>query len=407
MKFLHLMSWLKCIICLSILLLVGCVADSLEEESFKLETIHVELNEYISVSAREFWSATTAIPLQLVPEGAIDKVQKISVNKQLMVIYNVIDGNNTKSILLFDQDGRFQKRIDANQPGPGNFSYMQDFYLHGDTLIEIMDNIRAKTFFYDTSGIFIRAKNLGVPAIRFAPVGSKYLLYRGNAIYFDELSLTDNLLMIDTTAATGEMESRAPVKEVFADRRFDVSGFFFPETYKDAFLFCDIANDTIYECTANGITPKYLLKFSNKNIREASIERLEKEKSKQNQNFNFVLLEWMNNTDIIKMPELILSRKDDIFFWFRFKGLHHVFHYDKSKETGQLFRLENIRLWPIWYGTGNETLMVVALPSIQKELLKKQDYPVPDAVRVVFDDVNENSNPVVLKINMDSLIIAR
>ncbi|HMN89945.1 MAG TPA: 6-bladed beta-propeller [Saprospiraceae bacterium] len=403
----HPYQYLVC--CLAFLFtfgVLGCrVANSNEQHAHDdIETIFIDLQKFTTISEQHFWSAVDAVPLQFVPESAMDRVEKIIATKHLLIVYNILDISNTKSILIFNNKGEFLKKIDANQPGPGNFSYLQDLYLHGDTLLEFMDNIRAKSFFYDTSGMFLKSASLNIPAAKFAPMGSKYLLHRGNALHFDELGFNDNILLLDTT--TGQViDARAPIQEVFADRGFHISGYFFP-TSDHGFLSCDIANDTIYKCNGNEIHPLYLLKFSNEPQRKASIAQLLEEKNKKAQDFNLAVLNWMNNPDIIATPELIHDTPDDLFLGFRYQRQHHLFRYDKQHKTGRLFLLKDIRLWPVYDGYEGKALMVVSRPDVQKALLEKYNYNnLPQAIKNTFERVNENSNPVILLMDLQALTV--
>ncbi len=403
------MCWYKYLVyCLALLFAFGAVACRVANDGAQyaqeIETIFIDLQKRTIISEQDFWSAVAAVPLQFVPESAMDRVQKIIATKDLFIVYNILDLSNTKNILIFNNKGEFLKKIDANQQGPGNFSYLQDLHLHGDTLLEFMDNVRAKSFFYDTSGMFLKSVSLNIPAVRFVPMGSKYLLYRGNTLHFDELHLNNNILLLDTTAGQ-VIDARAPIQEVFADQRFDLSGYFFPAS-DHGFLSCDIANDTIYKCDYNAIHPLYLLKFSNEPKRKESITQLLAEKNKKVQDFNFTMLNWMNNPDIIIIPELIHDTNDYLFLGFRYQGQHHLFRYDKQHKTGKLFLLKDIRLWPIYYGYGDKALMVVGRPDVQKALLEKYNYKnLPQAIKNTFERVNENSNPVILWIDLPALAV--
>lgn len=364
--------------------------------------IPIDLEQYTTIEAADFWAAAEAIALELGPESAMEQIRKITKTNHFLVIHHVLDRTNEQSIMIFDHVGKFYKKIIANQEGPGNFSYMKDFFMRNDTLMEIVDNIQQKTFLYNTEGTFLEDVTLGAAAARFVPLDAHfYLLYRGNAVQFDELQITDNLLLIDATSK--KMQSFVPIQDALADNLFNVSNHFFPDINENTFLFCDIANDTIYECTKRGVQPRYVLQFSNKQMQQRALTKLADEKAKKSQDYSLALLEWANNQEIIKAPELIVAREDMLFFWFRYKGQHHVFRYNKKSGEGQLFRLNNIRLWPLWYAGEDELLMVVGAPVVQRDALQQQAYPTPTQVRAVFEEVNENSNPIIIRVNTSTL----
>lgn len=368
-----------------------------------IETISADLEKYTSISSEHFWASVEPVQLELTPESAIEKIQKAVLTNKFFIFFNELDNSNTKSILVYNHAGRFYNKINANNPGPGNFSYMRDFSMRNDSLIEILDDIRKKLFFYTPDGDFQRDVTLGVSAIKFASFSdSTYLVFRGNSVNYDSLQIMSNLLIVNILKKS-EVKAYVPIKAIFQDKQFNLGEYFFQTTETNKFLFCDVANDTIYECTPQRILPKYVIKFSNQDEMQKSLRKLEVEKEKKALNYSYAILEWLNNPDIIAKPEIIISRREFLLVSFRHKGKHHFMIYDKNNKSSKLFRLEENYTWQMWYGNQDEILMVLNNPIIQKNEFNQKGYPFSPEVRAIFEKINENSNPVVLRININKL----
>jgi hypothetical protein len=369
-----------------------------------LETVFLDFEHSHEIAIEDFWAKAKAAELELTEESAIDRVNKIVFDEGLFYLFHEIDLSRARNILIFDETGKFVKKIASDQPGPGAFTYMRDFIISDEGMIELLDPLRKKIIRYSREGAFQNDQRMDVSAIKFTGFKEgRYLLYRGNSTRADSYFPTRNLLFIDSEGRIKDVP-RAPVNELFEDLQVLAGEFFFPARQPGVFLFSDIFNDTIYECTSERVTPKFLLKYANETYRAKRIARLAEEKLKKaGNNYSYSVLELLNDSEIVAKPELISSCEDFLLFSFRYHRKRYFLRYDPFTRTGKMFHLSEMPLWPLWHGGQKSIIMVVTNPAGLKKQFMRKNHSGPDHLYHVFERITENSNPVVLQVNIDEL----
>lgn len=96
------------------------------------------------------------IPLETTEECLIGEVTKLIFQDNLFYIAD----NISKSIFVFDMSGKLKTKVHSVGNGPGEYTNISYFTVHGTDMI-IFDHFMGKFLFYDAVGNFIRDKGRG------------------------------------------------------------------------------------------------------------------------------------------------------------------------------------------------------------------------------------------------------
>ena len=118
------------------------------------------------------------IPLETKDDCVIGEVTKLIYQNNLFYIAD----NMSKSIFVFDKFGKLKSKIHAAGNGPGEYTNISYFTVHGTDMI-LFDHYMGKFLFYDASGKFIRDRSIG-------DIWAEELFCIGDKLYLTNTSKT-------------------------------------------------------------------------------------------------------------------------------------------------------------------------------------------------------------------------
>jgi len=172
----------------------------------------------------------------------------------------ILDRAHQKSLLIFNIDGKFVKKVGVSGNGPGEYPAANDFVLRNDT-IDILSNAGPKSTIYSYSekGDFIQKKELNYLAFSFEFVHNQY--YAMNTS-FNKPMHDHRLYLLDREG--NEIKKLLPnntkINMPLGEQSFSL--------YGNQVLYFEPFNNTIYELQPDTIIPVYELNFGKYNIPE-------------------------------------------------------------------------------------------------------------------------------------------
>lgn len=172
----------------------------------------------------------------------------------------ILDRANQKSLLIFNNEGKFVQRVGAFGNGPGEYPAVNDFVLRNDT-IDILSNAGSKSTIYSYSkkGNFIRKKELNYLALSFEFVHNQY--YAVNTS-FNKMMHDHRVYLLDREG--NEIKKLLPnntkIDMPLAEQSFSLCD--------DQVLYFEPFNNKVYNLQPDTIIPVYELNFGKYNIPE-------------------------------------------------------------------------------------------------------------------------------------------
>ncbi len=143
---------------LSVALCAACSGNTAKQSNAEVKLVKIDWN---NVSESLDYSSLVEdsvlmFPLETTDECLIGEVTKlIYQNQQIYIADNI-----GKSIFVFDMSGKLKAKVHAVGTGPGEYSNISYFTVHGTDMV-MFDHYMGKFVFYDASGKFIREKGIG------------------------------------------------------------------------------------------------------------------------------------------------------------------------------------------------------------------------------------------------------
>ena len=186
-------------------------------------------------------------------DALIGSYDKIMMNDSLIF---VLDKEKTRSLFIYDHNGHFKNKISKNGRGVGEYVFLEDANLNGDTLL-IIDRGTRKLLYYDLHGNFLNEYHFkSYFSIPFTVLGHDKL-----AFYFGmpkqskenaEIVVTDLLFQVDT-------------QYIYRKNLTQKAGrFHFPQYFtqnKNGTFFIPTFDDKIYRFSNSGIEPIFDFQF--------------------------------------------------------------------------------------------------------------------------------------------------
>lgn len=219
--------------------------SSLEKEDLSVLHLNIPVGEVQKVKMSEIISEFRAIKLEFTDQSMIGDIRKI-------IVYNgqiyAMDTFGAKSIMVFDLDGKFVRKIGSSGKGPGQYLLPKDFIIdpHRNE-IAIIDN--RKINFFSLSGKFQRECKIGFTSVNFVQFGDNYLFAVGGS---------EDYLFCKTNNSFKVVEKYLPVppKSVIGDAARP-----FIKMDDLHFLFRPLIGDTIYSVSQEKVAPSRIVEF--------------------------------------------------------------------------------------------------------------------------------------------------
>lgn len=159
------------------LLLASCTPKATEES----HTILIDDVKNVTLTPNDIFTDYELIPLETRKECLIGDITKIEVYNG---IYYILDCQNQKSILAFDENGKYIRRIGKVGSGPEEYPQIRDFtidQINGRIIILSPPSI---VYVYDMDGKFLLSKDLKVSSFEnISTQGNNIICYTKHLTY--------------------------------------------------------------------------------------------------------------------------------------------------------------------------------------------------------------------------------
>lgn len=246
---------------LLIILSLGCAEKEISTDSKVLKIDWKSVSNVIDYSPM-VEDSVTIIPLETTDECLIGEVSKlIFQNNQFYIADNI-----SKSLFVFDMCGKLKTKVHAVGNGPGEYSYISYFAVHGTDMV-LFDHYMGKFFFYDSSGKFIRDKSI-------ADMWTSDLFCMEDKLYLpNNLSSSRNgfyhLFTIDLKNSD-KVKRYLQYVEPQDNRGWGIDSFY--AQLENEALLCLFPYDELYNVKDEEVSLAYKIDFGNKRLPKHYIE---------------------------------------------------------------------------------------------------------------------------------------
>jgi len=286
-----------------------------------LDTMKKEIGKYSS-----FYSRVKYVPLETTDESQIGKIEHIEIFNDTLLIF---DSESAKAIFVFDQGGKFIRKIGKTGRGPGEWVQPVSFSVDKKNReLMILDGSLQKVFRYSISGKFLSQISLSGNEIRSHCI----------ECYNDKIFL-DAKLVSQSKSYPGyllrEIDTKGQTINKWFDTRYNkgwnqgenpwyLNGSGTLYSSPTGIKYVDLFMDTIFSINSNGISPFIALKSKDLFSADRIAEMLNSNSSMvsflraaQNGNGIFAIRSYVENDDLIRFlfsqgsyyREIIISKK--------------------------------------------------------------------------------------------------
>lgn len=241
------------------------IVKNVDKNNSKIIEIDVKrIDEEKINKSSEFIETIEYIPLDTTENVIIGEISNLIVDKELFYLYDRL----TKSIFMFDQDGRYVSSISASGKGDGEYIDINAFCIdpvNGNILI--FDARRRALLAYDQSGKFVQRTIIDASVDGLAKTKHGIYLHTSflwNKNIFDSFPLQSELIFINDS--TSEMTG-------YLDYEYNEFLLKFPRVSNkicqigNEIIYLDDVGGRIYSLGYNGhVQEKYKVDFGENNI---------------------------------------------------------------------------------------------------------------------------------------------
>mgnify|MGYP006430069777 CR=1 FL=1 len=341
-------------------------------------------NQSININANEQLKNIEVVPLEGTPKsfvGAIEEVYQDSTTGR----WYILDSKKNSAIIIFEQDGKFVKRIHNIGNGPGEYQQINDFELSDGKWIEVLDGRGQKLIKFDLeTDTLISEKKVPFYAWEYSYLeDGNYVFFKNSqANNLEEKKYFHKILILDKDMNL--LWYRFPFELRLKQRNFSLMH---NRTFSKAaqkINFNEFLSDTIYSVTSDTIEPGFIIDYG-----EYSADNLDEEGFSSGQEKIRYLI---NHTDEIIMGiQHVTEDFNNVGFNFIHDNEVYTFLYDKISGEASI-------IGDIQYG---ESLL--ALPPPQKTIGSKYlgIYTWELLSQIPLDELNED------KESYSALILAK
>lgn len=135
-----------------------------------VDIIEINVDNTLDLSFQELFTDNKPISLEFTEESMIGGINQLYIYDHRLY---VLDTQGAKGVLVFDESGKFIKKIGQNGNGPGE--YLQPNYFQIDSInkeIEILSYL--KISYYTLNGEFLRDLNIDIEAMQYYKTNNNY-----------------------------------------------------------------------------------------------------------------------------------------------------------------------------------------------------------------------------------------
>ncbi len=342
----------------------------------KIET-YLDLSEVLEDSIE-------VISLETNDKCLISKITRIEFYKDKIL---VSDKANAK-IFVFTSEGKYQSSIGELGQGPGEYSFLGDFTLKGDSVV-IQDRARSKYIIYD----------LYSDAFREIPYDMLHL----EVVSFDEIaylisnyssSKYGNYNLFRFNLNTSEVLS---LEAPFRKEGIDKSGYglkrYASKCGDNAMLIYPL-NDTVYTLNKDVAYPSYVIHYTSRNL-----------PSELNINKD-MLYRYVHENKYLKGWEFLQNSQDYLLGYYIDNGFKY-FIYDKQNShicIGQWLKMSSLSdlIFYDFYTTDDNQLCILLYADVlsynwKSVREKSTNECFRNKIDAIVATLNEDSNPILFK----------
>lgn len=254
----------KCTFFLLMFVLASCTGNSTKKQSnagvklLKIDWKHVSDAMDYSLMVED---SVIIFPLETTNECLIGEITKLIYQNNLIYIAD----NISKSIFVFDMSGKLQTRIHSVGNGPGEYTNISYFTVHGTDIV-MFDHFMGRFLFYNASGEFIRDKNSD-------DVWAEDLFCIGDKLYLPNSSKTKKgcykLFAIDPKKSD-KIEMFLPFDESKRGQGWGIHSYY--ALLGNEALLCFYPYDELYTIKDDEVSLSYKIDFGDKRLPKQYIE---------------------------------------------------------------------------------------------------------------------------------------
>ena len=237
-------------------IIIGVSCQSVEKTDSFVKNIVLDLNTSQELRLSEIADTVEIIPLEQTYNSDIAQVERFIPYKEHYYVLNTI-GFSNGSLLVFDKNGNFIRRIDKRGGGPGEYVDLQDIAIDSNN-DELICMTQPKGFYrYDLEGNYISSARGGYGMNIAVDAQSNY--YKTNGIYEGQM---DGLLMVNDKDSIN-------FSKVSPERRIMVHHYNFSnefENYNGRVFHSYSCCDSIFDVTGGKRVPYLYIDYNGRNL---------------------------------------------------------------------------------------------------------------------------------------------
>ncbi len=237
-------------------LIIGCKQEKKRTSINDEVTIYVQPQQNIKIKLTDIIDDINIVPLQTSDSSLMDEIFRIKKVENKFYI------KASKNVFVFDNDGRFERKLAKNGKGPNEILAVTNFYVNDqNNTIEIYDGVNSKNIIYDHKGNVIQSTKHefrhGYDFIKGSKEG--YFFYIGFGV--DKLG---ELIYVRNLEKKGHV-NLLPYNETLANYLHSGDLVNFAQNKYGTYFTRSFSN-VIYQLKGDSISPKYHIDFGNNNL---------------------------------------------------------------------------------------------------------------------------------------------
>ncbi len=304
---------------ISVLLISLTACKNAKYSRKELVTISVDLSEKKELKLSDYFSSIKFLPLETKENILLPRIYKM---KKVKDRYYFITNTPFSEFYIFNEDGRFIKSMNKYGKGPGEYTYLEDFYVTPDgSRIELYDMMAAKNMLYDSTGLFVDEWKHGFYYSNFTrDADGDYWFGSGYTNFIvDRKNYACNLFHFGADRNLNKAWFPfAPEMDAYMSFAKVNSFFHYNDKLSFRYAFCD----TIYSIEDKVPVPRYYVDFGEKKLPSKYLERSYKDVGK--------LGDALERTQYAYNVANFREAEDWVSFSFTYDRKKHLCFYSKT-----------------------------------------------------------------------------
>ena len=243
---------LSCIFCIITL----CSNVQKKETETASKVIKVDMNSKITENFQDIIYSMNMLKLEESDEYPIGEIKKLILTNRNIYI---LDQRRSKSVFIYNRDGKLENVIHRVGPGPGEYITSDDMNLDKESNnIVILDGSARKLLFYSEKGQFRSDLKLDFFVNTFFIKNNNFILDKGNTVY----KITNFNYIIIKNRQGDDIANLLPIPDFL--KEMTIVSYNPLQEVGDTVLYMPSLNNAIYKIYDNKIEKKYQIDFGTK-----------------------------------------------------------------------------------------------------------------------------------------------